>query len=117
MRQTGLQITFQSEVAFGRLVPILENAVYRIVQEALTNACKHSRSPQIQVELRQLGDVLRVGVQDWGLGFDPAGVGEDRFGLTGIRERTRLLGGTVRIETAAGQGTRLTVELPLLPRE
>ncbi len=116
-RQTGLQITFQSEVAFGRLVPILENAVYRIVQEALTNACKHSRSPQIQVELRQLGDVLRVGVQDWGLGFDPAGVGEDRFGLTGIRERTRLLGGTVRIETAAGQGTRLTVELPLLPRE
>ena len=113
-REAGPEITFQSEVAFGRLVPILENAVYRIVQEVLANACKHSRSPRIRVELLQLGDALRVGVQDWGVGFDPAGVGDDRFGLSGIRERVRLLGGSTRIDTAPGQGTRLTVELPLL---
>jgi PAS domain S-box-containing protein len=116
-RQVGPPITFQSEVAFGRLVPILENAIYRIVQEALANAGKHSRSPRIRLELVQVGDALRIKVQDWGVGFDPESVGEDRFGLSGIRERTRLLGGSVRIETAPGQGTCLTVELPLAPRE
>jgi PAS domain S-box-containing protein len=111
------KIEFLGEVAFHRLVPILENAVYRIVQEALTNACRHSKSDRVRVELVQCEDVLRIKVQDWGAGFNPAAVREDHFGLEGIRERARLLGGATTIESAPQRGTSITVELPLMLRE
>ena len=109
-------IEFHSDVAFNRLVPILENAVYRIAQEALTNACQHSKSDRIRVEMVQHDDHLRIVVQDWGIGFDPNEVGEDRFGLAGMRERARLLGGRISVESAPGEGTRITAELPLVVR-
>ena len=111
------KIEFRGEVSFRRLVPILENAVYRIVQEALANACRHSKSDRVRVEMVQCDDVLRVKVQDWGVGFDPAAVREDHFGLEGIRERARLLGGSTIIESSPTQGTSVTVELPLVLRE
>ena len=60
-----------SEVRFDRLAPILENAIYRIVQEGLTNACTHSKSEKVRVELVQHGDDLRIRIQDWGIGFVP----------------------------------------------
>ncbi len=111
------KIEFRGEVSFHRLVPILENAVYRIVQEALTNACRHSRSDKVRVEVVQCDDTFRVKVQDWGVGFNPAAVREDHFGLEGIRERARLLGGSTSIESSPRQGTSVTVELPLVLRE
>ena len=111
------KIEFRGEVSFHRLVPILENAVYRIVQEALANACRHSKSDRVRVEVVQCNDVLRIKVQDWGVGFDPAAVREDHFGLEGIRERARLLGGSTIIESSPRQGTSVTVELPLVLRE
>ncbi len=83
----GPRIEFRSEVEFDRLVPILENAIYRIVQEGLLNACKHSKSTRVRVELVQQGENLQIKVQDWGDGFDPARVEGDRFGLEGIRQR------------------------------
>jgi PAS domain S-box-containing protein len=115
--QNSLKIEFRSEVSFRRLTPILENAVYRIVQEGLANACKHSKSDKVRVELVQCDDVLRIKVQDWGVGFDPAAVRDDRFGLEGIRERARLLGGGMIIESTQGRGTSIAVELPLVLRE
>ena len=57
---------------------------------------------------------VRLTVQDWGVGFDPQEVKGERFGLRGIRERVRLLGGTADIGSAPGKGTIITVELPLL---
>jgi PAS domain S-box-containing protein len=116
-REGGPKIEFHSDVAFDRLVPILENAIYRIVQEGLTNACRHSKSPRVRIELVQQGDVLRIRVQDWGEGFDPARVEAEHFGLEGIRQRARLLGGSTQVESRPGQGTCLTVELPLLREE
>ena len=116
-RQASSTIDFRSSVKFSRLVPILENAIYRIIQEALANACQHSRSKRIQVELMQLEDKLRIKVEDWGVGFKPGEVEEDRFGLAGIRERARLLGGTSNVESTPGQGACLTVELPLVLKE
>ena len=68
------------------------------------------------MELVQRGDVLRLKVQDWGTGFNPSEVEENRFGLAGMRERARLLGGTIRIESTPGEGTCITVELPLAMR-
>ena len=95
----------------------MENAIYRIVQEGLTNACRHSKSPRIRVELVERDGLLQIKVQDWGEGFDPTRVEADRFGLEGIRQRARLLGGSARVESAPGQGTCLTVELPLVLEE
>ena len=113
----GPKIEFQAAVKFGRLVSIQENAIYRIVQEALANACKYSKSEKVRVGLVQQGNGIRIEVQDWGIGFDPETIGGDSFGLAGIRERTRLLGGTSSIDSTRGCGTRITVELPLVVRE
>ena len=96
---------------------IQENAIYRIVQEGLANACKHGKSERVRVALVQQGSGLRVEVQDWGVGFDPSRIGEQCFGLEGIRERVRLLGGQSTIESAPGKGARIAVELPLVVRE
>jgi two-component system sensor histidine kinase UhpB len=116
-RVSGPTIAFRSEVEFDRLDPILENAIYRIVQAGLTNACKHSKSERVNVELVQQGDDLRITVQDWGIGFNPREVAEDRFGLEGIRERARLLGGNTVVESTPGQGCCITVALPLVLKE
>ena len=110
----GPIIEFQSDVEFRRLEPVLENAVYRIVQEALANSCQHSRSPRVRLALIQAEETLRVEVQDWGVGFDPEVVDENRFGLRGIRERARLLGGEATIHSHVGKGTFVEVKLPMI---
>jgi PAS domain S-box-containing protein len=110
----GPEIEFSHKIHFQRLAPPLESAVFRIVQESLTNACRYSRSAKIRVDVTQLEEHVRVEVQDWGVGFDPQRVNGGHFGLQGIRERARLFGGTAAIDTALGQGTRIRVELPLV---
>lgn len=115
-RRKGPKIEFHSKVEFSRLVPILENAIYRICQEGLSNACQHSQSKRTLVELRQLNDRIRIKIRDWGTGFNPKKVKENCYGLIGIRERVRLLGGKCKIQSLAQRGTRIRVELPLLER-
>jgi PAS domain S-box-containing protein len=110
------EIQFLQDVDFERLAPPLESALFRIVQEALGNACRHSGSKTVRVELFEKGPRILLRVCDWGRGFDTAAVQEGRFGLHNIRERVRLLGGQFSITTAAGQGTHLSVELPLIER-
>ena len=95
----------------------MENAIYRIAQEALTNACQHSKSERISVSLLQRGDHLRIEVRDWGVGFDPKAVPKNHFGLEGIRQRARLLGGKCSIRSKAGKGTSISVELPVVLRD
>ena len=111
--ERGPQIEFRSRVTFSRLASVLENAIYRIVQEAVANACQHSRSEKVRVSLSQHGEHVRVEVRDWGMGFVVGEVRENRFGLEGIRERARLLGGTAQIDSTPGQGTRIVVKLPI----
>jgi PAS domain S-box-containing protein len=113
-RPDGPKIEFRSNVEFERLAPILENAVYRIFQEALTNACRHSQSKKVRVELVQAGNRLHIEILDHGVGFLPQDVDESRFGLAGIRQRARLLGGKAFIDSKLGRGTRIAVELPLV---
>ena len=113
----GPRIEFHANVTFDRLEQIEEHALYRVVQESLTNARKHSRSETVRVELMQYGDQLRVLIQDWGVGFEPGQVDSTCVGLAGIRERARLLGGRAEVDAAPGQGTRVTVEVPLMLRD
>lgn len=110
----GPRIAFVSKGRFRRLARPLENAVFRIVQETLSNACRHSRSDRVQVELARDGGFVSIHVEDWGVGFDPRKVDERCFGLRGVRERARLLGGEAVVDTWPGHGTRVRVRLPLL---
>jgi len=112
----GVEIEYQHDVTFDRLASVLENAIYRIVQEGLTNALRYSQSEEVRVELVQTGEELRVVIQDWGVGFGSEKEGDESFGLKGIRERARMLGGTAIIETTPGSGTRIVVKLPVMLR-
>lgn len=116
-RLKGLTVDYRSSVSFDRLAPALENAIYRIVQEGLTNACQHSKSERVRVGLVQRKDRVHIDIRDWGIGFDTKSVQENRFGLAGIRQRARLLGGKCSIRSTPGEGTRIAVELPVVARE
>jgi signal transduction histidine kinase len=113
--RSGVDIMLRHDLRGSRFAPPLENAVFRIVQESLTNATRHSRSDFIRVELSEIEDRLQIVIFDEGVGFDPAAVPENRFGLRSIRERTRLLEGRVEIDSAPGAGCSIRVELPLVP--
>jgi two-component system sensor histidine kinase DegS len=110
------EIEFHSKVHFDRLEGVEENAIYRIVQEGITNACKHSKSKKVRVSLLQRGNRVRIEIRDWGVGFNPGALPEQRFGLTGIRERARLLGGKCMMRSKPGDGTAIIVELPVVER-
>jgi two-component system, NarL family, sensor histidine kinase UhpB len=116
-RLGGPKIDFHSRVDFDRLAPTVENSIYRIAQEGLTNACQYSKSEKVRVSLVQRDDWVHIDIRDWGIGFDPKVVQENRFGLVGIRQRARLLGGKCSIRSKTGKGTRITVELPVVVRE
>jgi PAS domain S-box-containing protein len=113
----GPEIRYRSNVSFHRLAPLLENVIYRIVQESLANACRHSQSQRVRITLTERNHRVRIQVRDWGVGFDRGKAEENRFGLSGIRERARVLGGTCRILTKPGKGTTVVVEIPLADRE
>ena len=115
-RHGGPKIKFDSDVQFKRLPSILENAVYRIAQEALTNACKHSKSKKVKLTLVQQGHDVRLKVRDWGIGFNTDLVKDGHFGLEGIRQRVRLLGGQLAIESKPDSGTLVQVVVPIVER-
>jgi signal transduction histidine kinase len=114
-RQDLPQLEFIEHAHCGRLAPTLEAAIFRITQEALSNVLKHSESARARVELLQHGEWLRLVVRDWGKGFDPAKVREDRYGLQGIRQRARLLGSRAVIESQPGHGTTIVVDFQIVP--
>jgi signal transduction histidine kinase len=116
----GLRVELLVDRMEERLAPDTETAAYRIVQEALTNVARHAHATICRVHLQRLTNTLLVTVEDDGVGFEPSDLrraGASRgLGLIGIRERVSQLGGTVRVESAPGNGTRLTVELPARSR-
>jgi len=109
-----IDIRFTHDVKFDRLAPPLETAVFRIVQECLTNARRHSQSEKVRVELAQNNGQLELSVEDWGTGFQADTVAQNCFGLEGVQERTRLFGGKINIDSAPGKGTRISVKLPVV---
>jgi signal transduction histidine kinase len=98
------------ERASGRHVMELETGVYRIVQEALTNAAKHGGATRASVAVVEDDDKLSLTVSDDGAGFDPGAVTAG-FGLAGMRERAELLGGDLSVRSAPGQGTTISAAL------
>ena len=107
----GPSIEFAHQTPLERLEPLLEGTIYRIVQEAITNVKRHSKSDRALIRLVQEDDWIRLEIRDWGVGFNPAVVGRSRFGLEGIRERARLLHGRASIESSPGRGTRILIAM------
>lgn len=114
--QSGFPVVVRAERAAAdpRLLdPTVLLEAYRIVQEALANAARHSEAAEAHVSIKRLEDRLVVVVDDGGAGFDPARVSESGIGLAGMLERARLLSGGLSIESAPGAGTRVTLSLPI----
>src|SRR6266849_6556887 len=116
-RRTHIPIRVRASFA-GRLPAAVETALYRIVQEALTNASKHAKAGQIWIQVRRKEDgPLCCSIRDDGMGFDTRvvrGEGKRRgLGLIGIQERLNAIGGTLSIDSAPGRGTKLLIRLPL----
>jgi signal transduction histidine kinase len=105
-------VRFVTNVKHERWNYATEVAIYRIVQQALHNICRHSAAEHADIRLFRVAERLHLEIEDRGIGFDPAHVNDDRFGLQGICERARLLHGRARIESAPGKGTRIVVDLP-----
>ncbi|TXM77143.1 PAS domain-containing protein [Methylobacterium sp. WL69] len=106
----------------GRVPAATESAIYRIVQEALTNVLKHARAATVSVSVEHRPEELRVIIEDDGVGFDPDAVrrhpadgssAKPRLGLSGIRERLSLLGGSLTLESSPGVGTTLFITIPV----
>ena len=116
-RGHGLHVELTIDLAYehgrapDRHTPELETAIYRIVQEALTNAQKHGGARGMTIQVQEDQASVHVTVQDDGRGFDTTAQTRG-FGLIGMHERADLLGGTLNIQSTPGNGTTVTAAFP-----
>jgi PAS domain S-box-containing protein len=103
-------------IAIPRLGEEVEVAVYRVAQEAVTNALRHARATTVTVTLGTVGDMLSLEVHDDGCGFDPAERRRDALGLVSMEERALALGGHVEVRAAPGDGTIVRFLCPKIHR-
>ena len=110
----GLEVELDvpADAGLERFSPDVETAIYRLVQEALTNVAKHARAERAHVVVRRVDGSLMVTVRDDGVGFDP-GSATSGFGIVGMRERLSLADGELSIASEPGKGTTVTASLPL----
>ena len=111
----AIDLAYESGRAAQRHTSELETTIYRIVQEALTNAVKNGHATRGVVEVIENETTVEVSIRDDGAGFDPANRTEG-FGVLGMRERAALLHGTIEIDSAPGRGTRVRGTLPVQRR-
>lgn len=114
-RRFALQVDCRAIGFEGRrLPPVVETALYRIVQEALTNVARHAGASHASVLLEWTWQHIRAIIEDNGRGFEPARDNQERsLGLYGMQERANLIGGELRIETQPGVGTTVVVHIPV----
>ncbi len=111
--QTGIAVDVESRLPVERLPGDAETALYRVVQEALTNVVKHAGARRISILVTARDDAVAAVIEDDGQGFDPASTREEGVGLVGMRERMTLLGGRLEIESRPGFGTTILAEVPV----
>jgi signal transduction histidine kinase len=112
--QTGIDVDLEAGAITDRLPAEVETAVYRIVQEALTNVVKHSHAQRVSVLVTRSDRRIKAVIEDDGTGFDPRAVDSgDGIGLIGMRERIELLDGTLAVESSASSGTTIALEVPV----
>jgi signal transduction histidine kinase len=112
--QTGIDVDLEAQLGDERLPGEIETALYRIVQEALTNIVKHARAQRVSILVVRKPTSAAVVIEDDGTGIAQPGA-SDRggLGLVGMRERVRLLDGRFEIESSQGAGTTIVAEVPV----
>jgi signal transduction histidine kinase len=111
----------QSRVAIsdnvGRLDPVFETAIYRVVQESLHNVAKHAQAQNVNIQMDREGDTLKLVIEDDGTGIHAvSNPMRPSFGLAGMHERIATLGGQMKVVSHKGEGTKISVTVPLPPR-
>ena len=110
---SSIRVAYESMGA-GRPLPVhIEAGLYRIAQEAINNVTKHAKASEARVSLVCSPSQAHLTIEDNGIGFDPAELSQDRYGLRGLNERARLLKGDLNLESTKGKGTRVEVIVPL----
>ena len=92
----------------------VENHLFRLLQEAMSNTFRHARASRMEISLRRRGEAVQLLVQDNGVGFDPRAKRQTSYGLTNMEERVNELGGSLQIASAPGKGTRVDIRIPLV---
>jgi signal transduction histidine kinase len=112
-RNTGVKARVLIAHDVGRLAPGTEQAIYRVVQEALHNVAKHAHARSVTVQVMRAEQLVQVVVEDDGIGIQArTGSPDQSFGLAGIKERVAMLGGVSRVTSAKGKGTRIEISVP-----
>ena len=111
--QSELVVDLEARLGEQRLPAEAETALYRIVQEALTNVVKHASARRVSITLVRKQGFAVVVVEDDGLGFDPRTTRTGSLGFVGMRERVELVGGRLTVESAPGAGTTIAAEVPV----
>ncbi|HEU5318990.1 MAG TPA: ATP-binding protein, partial [Chloroflexota bacterium] len=127
LQPLGMRVTFAAPAALPALPAAVQTTAFRVLQEAIANAAKHSRARQVEIAIRVTAGALTASVADDGVGFAPnvvraaaangargaVDVGYAGLGLLGMEERVALLGGTLDVSARPGAGTRVTFAIPL----
>lgn len=111
--QTGLEVIMEPRLGPERLPSEIETALYRIIQEALTNVVKHAHATRVSIVLSRRGNTVSAVFEDDGRGFAVDEARANRLGILGIKERLSLLDGSLTVESSPGGGTTLVAEVPL----
>ena len=116
---SGLMVHVALARPLPRLEPEARLAVFRIVQEALGNSAKHARARQVEISLEVTDDRLEVEIHDDGRGFEDPDPDTDRegLGLSGMLDRAAHAGGTLQVDSRPGEGTRVTLSVPIMRGE
>jgi signal transduction histidine kinase len=110
--QSGVTVDLETQLGDERVSKEAETALYRVIQEALSNVVKHSGATRVSILLQRKGDAVMAVVEDDGSGFDPSTTRADALGISGMRERASLAGGRLQVESRPGSGTTLVAEVP-----
>ncbi len=112
----GIKLSFESNGNEVRLPGNYETAIFRLVQEAITNAVRHGKASEIEVKVEWLKTHVNMIVKDNGTGFDQSIVKNQSFGLLGMKERIELVNGEFFINSSPGNGTMLMFQIPLVTK-
>ena len=117
-RRTNIKVALKLQELDCKFLPEFETAIYRTIQECLTNVAKHSEASRVNVSLDKKNDYLRIVIQDNGIGFNPEIFHfTSGFGLFRLKEKTELLGGKFGISSRRGKGTRVVIIFPCKDKE
>lgn len=112
--RTGFKLDFRCAIGPHNLPIVIERELYFTLREAILNTVRHSRATELHLLLKTTDRACEAHLRDNGVGFDTASVGgTGHYGLAGMRERIRKIGGTLTLDTAAGKGTDIKIRIPL----